>query len=159
LSWSFIKEKTVSTLSFLSRPLVAGITLLGVAAMLGGCAGSQSGVTPQTSAQVPLQARSPIMPDKNCTFQGHIKVKPCSVTLTVSQPTATVATKTNKHNTVTESDDCGGPSGIATVTQGTGDTWIVTAGATTGSCTATFTATNKHGKVKGTATLSITNTV
>lgn len=148
----------MSTLSFFGRPLFASIAVLGVAAMLGGCAGSQSGV-PQASTQVPAQARSPIMPDKNCTYQGHIKVKPCSVTLTVSNPTATVSTKTNKHNTVTESDNCGGATGIATVTQGTGDTWIVTAGATTGSCTATFTATNKHGKTKGTATLSITNNV
>ncbi len=149
----------MSTLSFLGRPLVAGIALLGATAMLGGCAGSQSGVTPQTSAQAPLQARSPIMPDKNCTSQGHIKVKPCSVTLTVSMPTATVTTKTQKHDTVSEQDNCGGASGIATVAQGTSNTWIVTAGATTGSCTATFTATNKHGKVKGTADLSITNTV
>lgn len=149
----------MSTLSFLSRPLVTGVALLSAAAMLGGCAGSQSGATPQTSTQVPLQARSPIMPDKNCTSQGHIKVKPCSVTLTVSMPTATVTTKTNKHNTVSEGDNCGGPTGIATVTQGTGDTWVVTAGATTGSCTATFTATNKQGKTKGSADLSITNSV
>lgn len=149
----------MSTLSFLSRPLVAGIALLSAAAMLGGCAGSQSpGVTPQTTSQMP-QARSPIMPNKNCTSQGHIKVKPCSVTLTASMPTATVATKTNKHNTVTETDDCGGATGVATVTQGTGDNWVVAAGATTGSCTATFTATNKHGKTKGTADLSITNSV
>ena len=148
----------MSTLSFLGRPLFAGIALLGVAAMLGGCSGSQSGV-PQTSTQAAPQARSPIMPDKNCTYQGHIKVKPCSVTLTVSMPTATVTTKTNKHNTVSESDNCGGASGIATVTQGTGDTWIVAAGVTTGSCSATFTATNKHGKTKGQATLSITNNV
>ena len=149
----------MSTLSFLRQPLFAGIALLGVTAILGGCAGSQSGVTPQTSTQVPLQSRSPIMPDKKCTSQGHIKVNPCSVTLTVSAPTATVAVKTNKHNTVSEMDNCGGPTGVATVTQGTGDTWIVAAGATTGTCTATFTATNKHGKVKGSATLSITNTV
>lgn len=148
----------MSTLSFLGRPLFASIALLSVAAMLGGCAGSQTGATPQTSTQVP-QVRSPITPDKNCTEQGHIKVSPCSVTLTVSMPTATVTTKTNKHNTVSESDNCGGASGIATVTQGTGDTWIVAAGAMTGTCSATFTATNKHGKTKGQATLSITNSV
>lgn len=147
------------TLSSLGRPLLAGIALLSTAALLGGCAGSQSGATPQTSTQAQPLAHSPIMPDKNCTYQGHIKVKPCSVTLTVSMPTATVTTKTNKHNTVSESDNCGGASGIATVTQGTGDTWIVAAGATTGTCTATFTATNKHGKTKGQATLSITNNV
>lgn len=149
----------MSTLNFLSRPLFAGIAVLSATAMLGGCAGSQSGATPQTSTQIPLQARSPIMPDKNCTSQGHIKVTPCSVTLTVSMPTATVTTKTQKHDTVSEMDNCGGPTGIATVTQGTGNTWIVTAGSTTGSCTATFTATNKHGKVKGSADLSITNSV
>jgi hypothetical protein len=149
----------VSTLSLSRWPLFAGISLLSAAAMLGGCAGSQSGATPQTSAQVPLQARSSILPDKNCTRQGHIKVNPCSVTLTVSAPTATATTKTQKHDTVSEADDCGGATGMATVTQGTGDTWIVTAGATTGSCTATFTATNRHGKVKGSAELSITNSV
>jgi hypothetical protein len=151
----------VATFSFLGRPLVAGIALLTAAAVLGGCSGSQSGATPQTSAQIPLQARSPIMPDKNCTFQGHIKVSPCSVVLTVSAPTATATVKTNKHNSVTEADDCGGASGMATVTQNPSDPaqYIVAAGATAGSCSATFTATNKHGKTKGTATLSITNYV
>ncbi len=136
------------------------MALLTAAAILGGCSGSQSGVTPQTSTQVP-QARSPIVPNKNCTSQGHIKVSPCSVTLTVSAPTATVTVKTNKHNSVSEQDNCGGASGIATVTQNPTDPsqYIVAAGATTGSCSATFTATNKHGKVKGTATLSITNSV
>ena len=148
----------MSTLNFLGRPLVAGIAVLTAAAILGGCSGSQSGVTPQTSTQAPL-ARSPITPAKNCTFQGHIKVSPCSVTLTVSAPSATVTVKTNKHNSVTEADDCGGASGMATVTQNPSDPsqYIVTAGATAGSCSATFTATNKHGKTKGQATLSITN--
>lgn len=151
----------MSTFTFLGRPLVAGIALLTTAAILGGCSGSQSGITPQTSAQVPLQARSPIMPDKNCTFQGHIKVTPCSVTLTVSAPSATVTVKTNKHNSVSEADNCGGASGMATVTQNPSDPaqYIVAAGATVGSCSATFTATNRHGKTKGQATLSITNYV
>ena len=149
------------SLNFLDRPFVAGVALLTAAAVLGGCSGSQSGMTPQASAQAPLQARSPITPDKNCTFQGHIKVAPCSVTLTVSAPSATVAVKTNKHNSVTEADDCGGASGMATVTQNPSDPsqYIVAAGATAGSCSATFTATNKHGKTKGQATLSITNYV
>ncbi|HYL28272.1 MAG TPA: hypothetical protein VEW74_10600 [Candidatus Nitrosotalea sp.] len=146
--------------SFLGRPLVAGIALLSTAAILGGCSGSQSGITPQTPAQV-SQARSPINPDKNCTYQGHIKVAPCSVTLTVSAPTATATVKTSKLNAVGEMDNCGGASGMATVTQNPSNSaqWIVTAGATTGSCSATFTATNKHGKVKGQATLNITNNV
>jgi len=149
----------MSKFSFLGRPLVAGIALLSAAAMLGGCGGSQAGgVAPQTST---FQARSPITPDKNCTYQGHIKVTPCTVTLSVSSPTATVTVKTNKHNSVSEADDCGGASGMATVTQNPSDPaqYVVTAGATAGSCSATFTATNKHGKTKGQATLSITNYV
>lgn len=151
----------MSTFTFLGRPLVAGIALLTAAAMLGGCSGSQSGVTPQASTQVPLQARSPITPDKNCTFQGHIKVAPCSVTLTASAPSATVTVKTNKHNTASEEDNCGGASGMATVTQNPSDPaqYMVAAGGTAGSCSATFTATNKHGKTKGQATLNITNDV
>ena len=151
----------MSKFSFFGRPLIAGVALLTAAAVLGGCSGSQSGLTPQTSAQAPLQTRSPITPDKNCTYQGHIKVSPCSVVLTVSAPSATVTVKTNKNNSISEQDNCGGASGMATVTQNPSNPaqYIVAAGATTGSCSATFTATNKHGKTKGQATLNITNYV
>ncbi|MBV9718834.1 MAG: hypothetical protein JOZ77_05920 [Candidatus Eremiobacteraeota bacterium] len=83
------------------------------------------------------------------------------MTFTASNPgpdTVTVSTPHKKKGTLTESDNCGGPSGIATVTQGSGNTWIVTAGTTAGSCTATFDYTSgKHGKVIGSAQLSITN--
>ena len=73
----------------------------------------------------------------------------------VRDPTGNVRTPKNKKGTLTESDNCGGASGIATVTQGSGDSWIVTAGAETGSCTATFDFTaGKHDKVVGWADLA-----
>jgi hypothetical protein len=149
----------VSTLRLLGRPIFAAIALLSAAAIVAGCSGSQPGMTPQTSTQMPSQARVPVLPDSSCTRQGKAKVKPCSVTLTTSNPTATVTVTAPKKDTVSEMDNCGGPTGFATVTQEEGSSWVVTAGATTGSCTATFTSTNKHGKANGSAELSITNSV
>jgi hypothetical protein len=91
-----------------------------------------------------------------------VRATPCSVSFSVSSPgpdTVTVRTPEDKKGTLSESDNCGGASGIATVTQGTGDDWTVAAGSTTGSCTATFDYTNKRGKVIGHADLSITNSI
>jgi hypothetical protein len=150
----------VSTLRLLGRPIFGTILLLSAAATIAGCAGSQSGVTPQTSAQIPAQARNPLLPDAKCTHEGSVKVKPCSADFTTSNPgPTTVTVKAPKNDTVTESDNCGGATGVATVTQGEGDTWVVAAGATTGSCTATFSGTNKHDKGNGSAALAITNSV
>ena len=143
----------------LSHRWLAAVALSGAVAVLAGCAGSQSGVTPQTSAQLSPQARVPVLPDAKCAHEGHVKVKPCTVTLTTSNPSTTVDVKAPKKDTVSESDNCGGPTGVATVSQVEGGTWSVTAGATSGSCTATFTSTNKHDKQNGSAPLSITNSV
>ena len=65
----------------------------------------------------------------------------------------------DKKGTLSEQDNCGGASDRGTVTQGTGKDWIVTAGATPGSCTATFSYTSKRGKLLGSAQLSITNSI
>jgi hypothetical protein len=149
----------VSTLRLLGRPIFATIALLSAAAMIAGCSGSQSGATPQAPTQFAPQARSPFVPDSSCTHEGNVKVKPCSVTLSTGSPDATVTVKAPKKDTVSESDNCGGETGDATVTQEDGGTWLVTAGATSGSCTATFTSTNSKGKQTGSAPLSITNSV
>lgn len=154
----------MSTLRILGRPVLAAIALLSATAAIAGCAGSQSGAVPSGTAQIPPQARAPLFPglapDAKCTHQGAVKVKPCSVDFTTSNPgPATVTVKAPKKDTVSEYDNCGGPTGTATVTQGEGGTWIVTAGAASGSCTATFTGTNKHGKANGSADLAITNSI
>ncbi len=149
----------MSRLLVVGRPWFAAIALSSAAAVLAGCAGSQSGVTPQTSVQVPQQSRVPVLPDAKCSHQGKVKVKPCSVALSASNPSTTVTVKAPKKDTVMEQDNCGGPTGVATVAQVEGNTWSVTAGSTSGSCTATFTSTNKKDKQNGSAPLSITNSV
>jgi hypothetical protein len=114
-------------------------------------------MTPLASTQV-----SPMVKN-HCIAHGGVRVTPCSVDLTVSNPgpdTVIVRTPERKKGTLSEQDTCGGASGIATVTQGSGDSWIVTAGATTGSCTATFNfESGKKHKIVGSADLAITNSI
>ncbi|HKU81379.1 MAG TPA: hypothetical protein VJP76_04340 [Candidatus Tumulicola sp.] len=95
-----------------------------------------------------------------CTAHGGARVSPCNVDLNASNPgpdTVTTRNPRSKKGTFTESDTCGGPSGIATVVLSSGDQWTVTAGGTAGTCSAEFDYTNPHGKVVGSATLNITN--
>jgi hypothetical protein len=93
---------------------------------------------------------------------GHhcrsITVTPHLIFFTSSNPgPVTVKVHTRKQGTVSELDDCGGASGIATVTQGSGDQWTVTAGAQEGQCKALFILKNSSGKKIGQAVLHITN--
>ena len=148
------------TLRFVRRSLTAGSVLLGAAALMAGCSGSQSNPMPQAASQAPFQAQTGWGTDAKCVHSGNVKVKPCAVDFTTSNPgPQTVTVKAPKKDTVSEGDNCNGPTGIAEVAQGQGSTWVVTAGAMTGSCTATFTSKNKKGKVTGTAELAITNSV
>jgi hypothetical protein len=144
---------------FSARNLSLGLV---AAAMLAGCGGSQglSPAAPQASAQGAHSIT--ISPDARACHHGGVRVSPCSVDFSVSNPgpdTVTVRTPLDKKGTLSEADTCGGASGIATVTQGTSDDWIVTAGEATGSCAATFTYTSKRGKGIGHAVLSITNSI
>jgi hypothetical protein len=132
--------------------------------MLAGCSGSPSSqVTPFGSTQMNSSV-SHLNHDTKCRHHGDVRVDvdPCAIDFTASNPgpfTITVNVPEDKKGTISESDNCGGASGIATVTQGSGDSWVVAAGATTGSCTATFSFNNKRGKTVGTANLSITNSI
>lgn len=143
-------------IAYFSRSLV-GAVALGAAVAVAGCGGSQLQSTPQTISQAPVV---PQVKD-HCPAHGGVRATPCSVDFTVSSPgpdTVTVRTPERKKGTLVEQNNCGGASGIATVTQGSGDTWIVTAGATAGSCTATFNfESGKKGKVVGHADVAITN--
>jgi hypothetical protein len=143
--------------------LSTGVAAAVAAALLAGCSGSQ-GFNPAPATGASSSAHSIASPDKKggCQDHGGVRVTPCSVDFTVSSygpMTVTVTAPKNKKGTLSESDNCGGSSGIATVTQGSGDQWTVTAGATTGSCTATFDFTKKKNKVHGWAELSITNSI
>jgi hypothetical protein len=143
-----------------ARYLIALVGVIGAASMISGCSGS-SAVTPGATQLNTMPSNVLALA---CRHHGtvRIKVDPCTIDLTASNPgpiTVTVNTRESKKGALTESDNCGGASGIATVTQGSGDTWVVAAGATTGSCVATFSFQNKRGKTVGTANLSITNNV
>jgi len=137
------------------------MSAIAAAAIIAGCSGSQ--VNPSAgqpgSAMQTHSVGLPAVKD-HCDAHGGVRVTPCTVTFDASNTGPdTVVTRIpkTKKGTLTESDDCGGASGIATVTQGSGNDWIVTAGLTAGTCTAEFDFTNHHGKKVGWATLSITN--
>lgn len=145
-----------------ARYLLSLAVAVAAASSISACSGS-SAVTPSGAAQLNT-ASSHVLP-LACKHHGavNIDVDPCNVDFTSSNPgpdTVTVKTRESKKGTFTESDNCGGASGIATVTQGSTDhQWVVAAGATTGSCSATFSFQNKRGKTVGTAGLSITNSI
>jgi hypothetical protein len=150
-----------------ARYFFSVVGALAAAAVLAGCSGS-SQVNPVGTQQSPaVTMHGPLVNPGDrtrCRQHGDVRidVDPCSITFTPSNPgpdTLTVSVPRDKKGTISESDNCGGPSGIATVTQGSGNEWAVTAGSTTGSCTATFDYANKRGKVVGSANLSITNNI
>jgi len=151
----------VAKFSTSARYLLGLAGAVAAAFIISGCSGS-SAVTPTGATQ--LSPTLGMTPAHSCRHHGAVvvDVDPCTVDLTASNPgpiTVTVNARESKKGTFTESDNCGGASGIATVTPGSGDQWIVTAGATTGTCTAVFSFQNKRGKTVGTADLSITNGV
>ena len=134
------------------------------AAVLAGC-GSQAQVNPPGSVAAGV-ARGQVAPlvKGGCTAHGGARVTPCTVTLTATTSGPVTVTTRHPHDkkgTFSESDNCGGASGIATVSQLTTspNQWTVTAGSTTGSCTATFDYVNKRGKTVGWADLNITNSI
>lgn len=139
--------------------LIAALGTVAVGALFAGCAGSQ--VSPAPVGGVSSSIHSPgLIPSKKngCQYHGNVRVTPCTITFNSSNPGPDTVAVRSKKGTLSESDDCGGASGIATLSQGSGDSWTVTAGASTGSCTATFSVTKKS-KTKGWADLSITNTL
>jgi hypothetical protein len=145
----------VASSSFRIRCVLSALV---AGAMLAGCGGSQ------TQAGLPgtMQNGAPTMVSPSvkghCQAHGGVRVDPCTVDFTPSSPgpdTVTVRNPQSKKGTLTELDTCGG---IATLTAN-GNQWTVTAGSTTGSCAATFNYTNHHGKIVGSAVLSITNAI
>ena len=145
-----------------ARYLLSLAGAVAAASIISACSGS-SAVTPTGATQVNPMLR--VSPAHSCRHHGDVvvDVDPCSIDFTSSNAgpfNVTVNTAETKRGTFGESDNCGGASGIATLAPGSvEDQWVVSAGATTGSCTATFSFQNKRGKTVGTANLSITNSI
>jgi hypothetical protein len=156
---------TTSTLSV--RYIFSALAAVTAAALLAGCAGSPLGSQGPSQVTPAVTMHSPVgIPDvkNHCTAHGGVRVTPCTVDFTPSSTgpdTVIVRTPENKKGTLSEYDNCtSGSTTIATVAQGSGDSWVVTAGATTGSCTAEFDFLSiKHNKKIGYALLSITNSI
>lgn len=145
------------------RPLLGTLSITAAAGMLAACGGSQSSLNPQGPAQINSAVTThslAIEPDA-CLNSGGVRVAPCRIRFSAANPgpdTVYVRTPHGSKGLLRESDHCGGASGIATITQGSGDAWIVTAGPTTGHCKARFNYFNNNQKA-GWATLRINNTL
>jgi len=146
---------------FSARALFGFFAVAIAAALVAGCSGSQAGLTPTAGGQsvIPPQVKN------HCPAHGGVRANPCAVDFTYSSPgpvTVTIRVPKDKKGTLTESDNCGGASGIASVTVNPSDPnqYVVAAGATTGYCTATFNYNGgKHGKLLGYANVDITNSI
>jgi hypothetical protein len=121
--------------------------------LLAGCGGAQQQMPALGVAQSSAASHSVIVPDKfgdKCAPQhGAVRVTPCLVTLSSSNPgpvTLTVKTPNGSKGELREHDVCGS-KGIATIT-GSGDTWTVTAGSTAGECLANFKYSNNEHKIQ-----------
>jgi hypothetical protein len=137
--------------------LGAFLSLAFAAAVLGGCGGSQNQLPLGSSAA----GQSSMAGFDACLSKGGVRVTPCKVILTASQPgpdTVTLRTPKGSKGSVVEHDTCGGASGKATITQQTTDTWEVTAGAEAGNCHAKFNYFN-NGQRVGWAVLLIENMI
>ncbi len=141
-----------------SKLLLGSFGALAIAGLLAGCAGSTS---PQASNALPsttLQTQSGIHSDGKCGHNHGVSVRPCKVTLTTSNPTATVTAKGPSGGTFTVRDARCTTRGIASVSGG-GSTYLVTAGLNSGSCEAKFIDKDTKGHKIGIAQLSISNHV
>lgn len=122
----------------LKKPVVA----LSLAALLAGCAGShQFGPTTSSdfTTQAPLShASSPGAPDL-CRHVGVISATPCQVKFTsAGSQDVTIAVKGHMRGTVTQHNNCGGSSGVASISRVSNLDWKVTAGSTNGTCRVRF---------------------
>lgn len=132
------------------------------AALLAGCGGAQSQITPQGATQFNGVAHSPgaAAEKGGCPpHKGAVRVTPCTVDLSSSNPgpiTLSVRTPHGSKGSLKEHDVCG-TKGIATIS-GSGDTWTVTAGPNAGTCLANFAYFNNGHKVQY-GRSRITNTI
>jgi hypothetical protein len=110
-------------------------------------------VAPQYRVQNPYSVKF----DAKCKTSGGVSVSPCPVVLTMSNPAQNVTVTAPASTTITEKDDCTvGSNTIATVV-GSGTTYVVASGNTTGKCKAKFIARDANGNKVGKAVLPITN--
>ena len=132
------------------------LTAVFVAAVLAGCGGRGSTSPGYGALPGASQAGGKVAPDK-CSHQHGVSVRPCRVTLTASQPTATVTAKGPSSGKFTVRDNRCKKNDIATISDQGSNEYLVTAGKKKGGCQVSFTDKDSHGNIIGRATLSVTN--
>lgn len=138
------------------------VAMIATSSFLTGCSGSQPFTTtpglPQSSNAVhsilgtDMQAKCPVQ-------KGAVRVTPCKVRLSPSNPgpiTLTLKTPHGSKGSIKQHGGCGA-KGIATIS-GSGHSWTVTAGSNPGTCRATFVYFNNGHRVQF-ARAFITNSV
>jgi hypothetical protein len=131
---------------------IASVATLAIAGMLAGC----SGALPTASSQQAQTAGAPIAQRMKCPPDNGVSVRPCAVRLTASETSATVKTRGPKGGTFSVRDNHCTTKNIVTVT-GSGNSWTITAGASTGHCTVNFIDRDFNGKKLGIATVDAAN--
>lgn len=143
----------------LTRPVVS-VAALVAAGLLAGCSGSPSlPASPGTTQLTSSFTHSGVVSPDACKSNGGVRATPCRVVLSASNSTVAVSLRTpqGSKGSVVEHDNCGGASGIATIS-GSYQTWTVTAGSMAGSCKARFNYFNNN-QLVGWAKIKIQNTI
>lgn len=135
------------------------VRLLGASAVAALFAGTLLTAQPAKAGVVLMHPAHVVNPFKNptCRHHGGARVDPCTLDFNATNPGPFLVTTFNakgKKATFSEADTCGG---IASVVSQGSDQWLVSAESFGGTCAATFTMSNSHGKVTGTAVLNITS--
>lgn len=143
------------------KPTLRAAAIFGLAGVLAGCAGAGSAPPSGSAAFAPsLSQTQPLfnpIEDTKCTSDHGVSVKPCKVSLSVSNPSVAVTAKGPKGGTFTVDDSKCRKKMIAEV-EGAGNDYVAVSGIKAGTCYATF-IDKIGGKSVGTALLTIINSV
>jgi hypothetical protein len=130
-------------------PLYAAVI---AAALIAGCgSGAQTPLMNNPTAANGSQVLVNPNADR-CDDHGGLRVRPCNIVFNANNPGPTNVT-VHHNGTIGERDNCAA-GGIATIARTGGHTFMVTAGASDGTCIAHFRFKDDNGKVeKGTLTV------
>jgi hypothetical protein len=142
--------------------IIAASSIAAVAGLLAGCGGGSS--TSSTGNGMPATTQSVTQSQPlgvaemkgKCPSDNGVSVSPCTVMLSVSNPIQTVTTKGPNGGTFTFKDMRCTKNNVATIA-GTGNSYTVTAGTSTGMCAARFIDRDNNNKRIGIAKLTVKN--
>jgi hypothetical protein len=138
------------------NPTTSVLRALAVFAATGILAACASAPQSSSNALPPAMPQQPAGLPLVCKSDHGVSVKPCSISLSLSNPQEAVTTKGPTGGSFSFNDAACKKNHIATIA-GSGHSFRATWGSSSGSCTAVFTEKTKAGKTIGTASLHISN--